>query len=146
MARDLSSELVGGLALHADLAIPASDGEPHQLLACLVPLIPAPRAHQVRYHGVLAPCAGWRDRVVPAGPHAPTIEGVGELIDSDLHDNDDLPSVAGIYVFYEVSERPIYVGQGADIKARTRTHREKVETLLIRFLSRRASWRGGRPA
>jgi hypothetical protein len=43
--------------------------EPHQLLGRLVPLIPAPRAHQVRYHGVLAPCAGWRDRVVPAGPH-----------------------------------------------------------------------------
>ncbi len=43
--------------------------EPHQLLARLVPLIPAPRAHQVRYHGVLAPCAGWRDRVVPGGPH-----------------------------------------------------------------------------
>jgi len=43
--------------------------EPHQLLARLVPLIPAPRAHQVRYHGVLAPCAGWRDRVIPDGPH-----------------------------------------------------------------------------
>jgi len=42
--------------------------KPHQLLARLVPLIPAPRAHQVRYHGVLAPCAGWRDHVVPAGP------------------------------------------------------------------------------
>lgn len=50
--------------------------EPHQLLAHLVPLIPAPRAHQVRYHGVLAPCTGWRDRVVPLGraparPHGP---------------------------------------------------------------------------
>ncbi len=43
--------------------------EPHQLLGRLVPLIPAPRAHQVRYHGVLAPCAGWRDRVVPGGSH-----------------------------------------------------------------------------
>jgi len=44
--------------------------EPHQLLARLVPLIPAPRSHQVRYHGVLAPCAGWGDRVVPGGPAA----------------------------------------------------------------------------
>ncbi len=43
--------------------------EPHQLLGRLVPLIPAPRTHQVRYHGVLAPCAGWRDCVVPAGSH-----------------------------------------------------------------------------
>ena len=44
--------------------------EPHQLLARLVLLIPAPRSQQVRYHGVLAPCAGWRDRVVPAGPQS----------------------------------------------------------------------------
>ncbi len=39
--------------------------EPHELLERLVPLIPAPHAHLVRYHGVLAPCAGWRDRIVP---------------------------------------------------------------------------------
>jgi hypothetical protein len=44
--------------------------EPHQLLERLVPLIPAPRAHQVRCHGVLAPCAGWRDLVIPAGPRS----------------------------------------------------------------------------
>jgi hypothetical protein len=31
-----------------------------------VPLIPPPRAHQLRYHGILAPCASRRDRVVPA--------------------------------------------------------------------------------
>jgi len=40
--------------------------EPQQLMQRLVPLIPAPRTHLVRYHGVLAPGAGWRDRVVPA--------------------------------------------------------------------------------
>jgi len=39
--------------------------EPRQLMQRLVPLIPAPRAHLARYHSVLAPCAGWRDRVVP---------------------------------------------------------------------------------
>jgi hypothetical protein len=44
--------------------------EPAQLLERLVPLIPAPGAHLVRYHGVLAPCAGWRHRVVPAGPRS----------------------------------------------------------------------------
>jgi hypothetical protein len=38
--------------------------ERHELLERLVPLIPPPRAHQVRYHGVLAPCASARDRVV----------------------------------------------------------------------------------
>ena len=40
--------------------------ERHELLERLAPLIPPPRAHQVRYHGVLAPCAGGRDRIVPA--------------------------------------------------------------------------------
>ena len=38
-----------------------------ELIDRLVPLIPPPRAHQVRYHGILAPCASRRDRVVPAG-------------------------------------------------------------------------------
>lgn len=91
-----------------------------------------------------------------------TIQGVGELVDFDPHDEDDLPAVPGIYVLYDVSERPIYVGQGADIKSRLRSHsekfwyrapivhtgayvkidekslREKVETLLIRFLKSNA--------
>ncbi len=41
--------------------------ERSELVERLVPLIPPPRAHQVRYHGVLAPCAGLRRRVVPGG-------------------------------------------------------------------------------
>jgi hypothetical protein len=41
--------------------------ERHELLDRLVPLIPPPRAHQVRYQGVLAPCSSVRDRIVP-GP------------------------------------------------------------------------------
>jgi len=40
--------------------------EPQELLARLAALIPPPRAHQTRFHGILAPCAGWRDHVVPA--------------------------------------------------------------------------------
>ena len=39
--------------------------ERQELLERLAPLIPPPRAHQVRYHGLLAPCASGRDRVVP---------------------------------------------------------------------------------
>jgi hypothetical protein len=39
--------------------------ERHELLERLAPLIPPPRTHQVRYHGVLAPCASGRGRVVP---------------------------------------------------------------------------------
>jgi len=44
--------------------------EPQELLARLAALIPPPRAHQVRYFGILAPCAGWRDHVVPAQEQA----------------------------------------------------------------------------
>jgi len=40
--------------------------ERRELLEHLVPLIPPPRAHQVRYHGILAPSASLRDGVVPA--------------------------------------------------------------------------------
>ena len=39
--------------------------ERRELLERLAPLIPPPRAHQVRYHGVLAPAASQRDWVVP---------------------------------------------------------------------------------
>jgi len=58
------------------LKTPWRDGTTHvvmerrELLERLAPLIPPPRAHQVRYHGILAPCASGRDRVVPAGPEA----------------------------------------------------------------------------
>ncbi|HIF23323.1 MAG TPA: hypothetical protein EYQ27_15815 [Gemmatimonadetes bacterium] len=39
--------------------------ERSELIERLVPLIPPPRAHQVRYHGILAPGASLRDRIVP---------------------------------------------------------------------------------
>jgi hypothetical protein len=53
------------------LKTPWRDGTTHvvmerrELLERLAPLIPPPRAHQIRYHGVLAPCASGRDRIVP---------------------------------------------------------------------------------
>ena len=74
------------------LKTPWRDGTTHvvmerrELLERLAPLIPPPRAHQVRYHGVLAPCASGRDRVVPgrtegkegrAPPATPTTRAVG---------------------------------------------------------------------
>ena len=37
-------------------------------IARLAALIPRPRAHLVTYHGVFAPAAGARDRVVPEPP------------------------------------------------------------------------------
>ena len=56
--------------------------EPAELLEKLVSLVPPPRGHQVRYHGVLAPCASRRARVVPLPPArgpapAPRPSGVG---------------------------------------------------------------------
>ncbi|MEM6531669.1 MAG: transposase [Myxococcota bacterium] len=40
--------------------------EPRELIAKLVPLVPPPRANQVRYHGILAPAASYREFVVPS--------------------------------------------------------------------------------
>lgn len=54
------------------LKTPWRDGTTHilmerrELIERLVPLIPPPRAHQTRYHGILAPCASQRDRIVPS--------------------------------------------------------------------------------
>ena len=39
--------------------------EPRELLARLAAQVPPARAHQVRYHGILAPSAQWRSFVVP---------------------------------------------------------------------------------
>jgi hypothetical protein len=39
--------------------------EPQELLEKLAALVPPPRFHLVRYHGILGPCASERDRVVP---------------------------------------------------------------------------------
>ncbi len=39
--------------------------ERNELIERLVPLIPPPRTHQVRYHGILAPGASQRDWIVP---------------------------------------------------------------------------------
>jgi hypothetical protein len=42
--------------------------EPLEFLSRLAALIPPPRAHQLRYHGCLAPAASLRARIVPAAP------------------------------------------------------------------------------
>jgi len=91
-----------------------------------------------------------------------TVEGVGEFFEFDPHNRNDWPEVPGIYVLYDVSERPIYVGQGSSIRKRIQEHeekfwfkapivsqgayikieegalRKKIETILIRFLKRNA--------
>ncbi len=41
--------------------------EPQDLVEKLAALVPPPRFHLVRYHGILGPCASGRDWVVPGG-------------------------------------------------------------------------------
>ena len=68
-ASDRLSELPDGRILYR-LRHRWRDGTTHvvfealDLVARLAALVPPPRANTVRYHGVLAPCAGWRDVVV----------------------------------------------------------------------------------
>jgi hypothetical protein len=54
--------------------------EPVALLERLAACIPPPRFHLVRYHGILAPCASWRDHVVPCSspPVFPDATGAAE--------------------------------------------------------------------
>jgi transcriptional regulator with XRE-family HTH domain len=53
------------------------------------------------------------------------IKGLGELVDFNPSENVELPTYPGVYVFYDVSERPIYVGKAKRIADRAPTHREK---------------------
>jgi hypothetical protein len=51
--------------------------EPGELVEKLAALVPPPRFHLVRYHGVLGPCASQRGRVIPAGVAAAAAEAEG---------------------------------------------------------------------
>jgi len=56
---------------------------------------------------------------------AAEITGVGRLTDFNPHDEDDFPTEPGVYMFYDISERPVYVGQSGNIKTRIRGHLDK---------------------
>jgi transcriptional regulator with XRE-family HTH domain len=53
------------------------------------------------------------------------IKGVGTLTDFDPHDEKSLPKAPGVYVFYDVSERPIYIGKSDNISRRVKDHSDK---------------------
>ena len=53
------------------------------------------------------------------------VDGVGAFTDFDPYDWNDVPRVPGIYVFYDISDRPIYVGMGSSIYNRCRDHEQK---------------------
>jgi transcriptional regulator with XRE-family HTH domain len=90
------------------------------------------------------------------------ISGLGALEDFDPHSDDDRPREPGIYMLYDISERPVYVGEASDVRKRIKDHEEKfwfkrpivesaswikitdpklrsqIETLLIKFLKSNA--------
>jgi hypothetical protein len=83
-------ELLPGGRLLYRFKRPWNDGtthvilEPLELMEKLVAIVPAPRAHQLRYAGILAPAAKWRALIVPAGaaaecPHAEDLQPVPEV-------------------------------------------------------------------
>jgi hypothetical protein len=48
---------------------------PHELLERLATSVPPRRANVVRYHGVLAPNASWRQQIVPTPPETSSTDG-----------------------------------------------------------------------
>ena len=54
-----------------------------------------------------------------------SIQGLGTLIDFDPHDRSDWPKCHGVYVLYDVSQRPIYIGKADNIATRLRAHEDK---------------------
>ncbi|MEO6182483.1 MAG: helix-turn-helix domain-containing protein [Verrucomicrobiota bacterium] len=51
--------------------------------------------------------------------------GLGTFEDFDPHLDSDRPTGPGIYVLYDISERPIYVGEGSNVRKRITDHEEK---------------------
>jgi hypothetical protein len=70
---DRLSELPDG-RIAIRLKRPLEDGscelrlEPTELLCRLATLVPPPRAHVIRFHGVFGPASKWRSEIVPAAP------------------------------------------------------------------------------
>jgi transcriptional regulator with XRE-family HTH domain len=63
--------------------------------------------------------------VTSAAAEAQSIEGLGALMDFDPMDVKNLPECPGVYVFYDVSDRPVYVGKAEKISTRVRQHQDK---------------------
>lgn len=59
--------------------------------------------------------------VVAAVKEESEIRDVGQFVDFDPHDSSDYPDEPGVYVFYDISDRPIYIGETQNIGKRIRT-------------------------
>jgi hypothetical protein len=72
-----NGRVVYGLKRHWRDGTSAVSFDPLTFIERLAALVPPPRAHQLTYHGVLAPASAWRDLVVPkralhSAAHPPT--------------------------------------------------------------------------
>jgi len=99
--------------------------------------VSAPAIYNIESGKIQNPQAGTRDRIaaglktaVPEQVVDETIKsqevaGLGPLTDFQPHDTNDWPTCAGVYVLYDISQRPIYVGKGEKISSRLKAHEEK---------------------
>lgn len=63
--------------------------------------------------------------LVQAVEESAEIQGVGRMVDFDPHSDDDFPREPGVYVLYDISDRPVYVGKSANIRRRIGEHVDK---------------------
>lgn len=99
--------------------------------------VSVPTIHNIEGGKSLNPQKLTRDRisealgtVIPAAIVTNTeqeqaIEGLGSLVDFDPHDKDNWPQCSGIYILYDVSERPVYIGRSKNIYQRLSGHTDK---------------------
>jgi transcriptional regulator with XRE-family HTH domain len=53
------------------------------------------------------------------------VKDIGAIIDFNPYEKNSIPTCGGVYIFYDVSDRPIYVGQSKCIKNRIQQHSDK---------------------
>jgi transcriptional regulator with XRE-family HTH domain len=63
--------------------------------------------------------------IVEATEEEQNIEGLGSLTDFNPHEEREWPQCAGIYVLYDNTERPVYVGKGKKIATRLKVHEKQ---------------------
>jgi transcriptional regulator with XRE-family HTH domain len=59
------------------------------------------------------------------GPEVAEVKGLGRLVPFDPYDREAWPTEPGVYVFYDVSDRPIYIGEGENASRRINEHEQK---------------------
>jgi len=56
---------------------------------------------------------------------ASQVEGIGRFTDFNPHDPADYPNEPGVYVFFDNTDRPIYVGMAKNVGERIKQHHDK---------------------